>query len=327
MRSVLTACLAVTVATACAVPVAHSAAAAADAGYPTKPVRLIVPFSPGGTNDILARMAAIHLTDTLGKQVIVDNRAGAEGIIGTEMAVKAVPDGYTLIILSSAYVMNPAVRRMPYDATKDLDIIAKVATSATVLCVGPLLPVNSLKEMLAAAKSKPGQITLASSGGFQHFASALFRSLTGQDFNIVLYKGTFPAMMDVIGGQLHANILPIVPSLPQLRAGKMKGLGMGTLKRSALLPELQTLDELGVKGFDAANTYTFAVTARTPPAITKRLYTLITDYMRLPDTEKKLVAMGAELDIRSGEEMRKLIPAEIAKWTKVAIAAGMPREQ
>jgi len=193
--------------------------------------------------------------------------------------------------------------------------------------VGPSLPVNSLKEMLTAAKSKPGQITMGTSGGFQHFATALFRSLTGTDLNIVIYKGTFPAMLEVIGGQLHANILPIVPSLPHLRSGKMKGLGMGTLKRSALLPELATLDELGVKGYDAANTYTMAVTAKTSPAITKRLYTLITDYMRLPDTEKKLTAMGAEVDIKTGEEMRKIIPAEIAKWTKVAIAAGMPREQ
>ena len=325
MRFASTACLALALASAWSAPDVRGAAASTES-YPTRPVRLIVPFTPGGTNDILARMVGVHLTETLGKQVIVDNRAGAEGIIGTEMAVKAVPDGHTLIILSAAYVMNPAVRKMPYDATKDLDIIARVATSATVLCVGPSLPVGSLKELLAVAKSKPGQITLASSGGFQHFASALLRGLTGADFNIVLYKGTFPAMMDVIGGQLHANILPIVPSLPHLRSGKMKGLGMGTLKRSALLPELQTLDEQGVKGYDAANTYTFAVTARTAPAITKRLYTLITDYMRLPDTEKKLTAMGAEVDIRTGEEVRKLIPVEIAKWTKVAIAAGMPRE-
>jgi tripartite-type tricarboxylate transporter receptor subunit TctC len=312
---------------ALAAPVVQGAAASTDANYPTKPIRLIVPFSPGGTNDILARMIAIHLTDTLGKTVIVDNRGGAEGIIGTDMAVKAAPDGYTLVILSAAYVMNPAVRKMPYDATRDLDIIAKLGTSATVLCVGPSLPVNSLKEMLAVAKSKPGQITMGTSGGFQHFATALFRSLTGQDFNLVMYKGTFPAMMEVIGGQLHANILPIVPSLPHLRGGRLKALGMGTLKRSALLPDLATLDELGVSGYDAANMYMIATTARTPPAIVKRLYTLIVDYMRLPDTQKKLTAMGAEVDIRTGEEMRKVIPVEIAKWTQVAIAAGMPREQ
>ena len=304
----------------------QGAAVPTEANYPIKPIRLIVPFAPGGTNDILARMIATHLTEVLGKTVIVDNRGGAEGIIGTEMAVKAAPDGYTMVILSAAYVMNPAVRKMPYDPVKALDFIAQLGTSATVLCVGPSLPVGSVKDMLAVAKSKPGQVTMGSSGGFQHFAHALFRSLSGQDFNIVLYKGAFPAMMDVIGGQLHATIVPIVPSLPSLRAGRLKGLATGSLKRTVLLPELPTLDESGIPGYDAANTYSIATTAGTPPAIVKRLHTLIANYLRLPETEKRLTAMGAEIDIKTGEEMRKIIPAEIAKWTKVAIAAGMPRE-
>lgn len=313
-------------ATACTAPTSQAAAAATDANYPTRPIRLIVPFSPGGTNDILARMIGTHLTEVLGKTVIVDNRAGAEGIIGTEIAVKADPDGYTLIVLSAAYVMNPAVRKLPYDPVTALVFIAKLGTSATLLCVGPSLPVSSVKEMLAVAKGKPGQITLGSSGGFQHFATALFRSLTGQDFNIVLYKGAFPAMMDVIGGQLHATIVPIVPSLPHLRSGRLKALATGALKRSALLPDLPTLDELGISGYDAANTYAIATAARTPPAIVKRLHTLIASYMRLPDTEKRLTAMGAEIDIKTPDEMRKIIPVEIAKWTKVARAAGMPME-
>ena len=326
MRFVDAARLVLVMVIACAAPVAQAAAAATDASYPTRPIRMIVPFSPGGTNDLLARMVGQHLTETLGKTVIVDNRGGAEGIIGTEMAVRATPDGHTLVILSAAYVMNPAVRKMPYDSVKDLDIIARVGTSATVLCVGSSMPVNSLKELIAAAKAKPGQVTMGSSGGFQHFAHALFRSLSGQDFNIVLYKGAFPAMMEVIGGQLHSTIVPIVPSLPHLRAGRLRGLGIGAIKRSALLPDLATLDEQGMTGYDASNTYTFATTAGTPPAIVKRLYTLISDYMRLPETQKKLTAMGAEIDIKTGEEMRKIIPVEIAKWTRVAIAAGMPRE-
>lgn len=304
----------------------QGAAAPTDANYPTKPIRMIVPFSPGGTNDILARMIGTHLTEVLGKTVIVDNRTGAEGIIGTEIAVRAVPDGYTLIVLSAAYVMNPAVRKLPYDPVTALVFIAKLGTSATLLCVGPSLPVSSVKEMLAVAKSKPGQITLGSSGGFQHFATALFRNLSGQDFNIVLYKGAFPAMMDVIGGQLHATIVPIVPSLPHLRSGRLKALATGALKRSALLPELPTLDELGISGYDAANTYSIATAAGTPPAIVKRLHTLIASYMRAQETEKRLTAMGAEIDVKTPDEMRKIIPVEIAKWTKVARAAGMPME-
>ena len=310
-----------------AVPVAQGATASAEASYPTKPVRIIVPFAPGGTNDILGRMIATHLTDTLGKTFIVDNRTGAEGIIGTETAVRAAPDGYTLVILSNAYVMNPAVRKLPYDPVKALDFIAKLGSSATLLCVGPSLPANSVKDVLAAAKAKPGQITLGSSGGFQHFATALLRSLSGVDFNIVLYKGAGPALVEVLGGQLHGTLVPIVPVLPHMRSGKIKALAVGTLKRSALLPELATLDELGIKGFDAANTYAIAAPAGTPPAIVNRLHKLIAAYMLAPETQKVLTGMGAEVDIKTGEEIRKIIPVEIAKWTKVAIAAGMPREQ
>jgi tripartite-type tricarboxylate transporter receptor subunit TctC len=150
--------------------------------------------------------------------------------------------------------------------------------------------------------------------------------MSGQDFNIVLYKGAFPAMVDVMGGQLHAILIPIVPSLPHLRSGKLKGIASGTLKRSALLPELPTLDELGMKGFDAANWYSMATAAGTSPAIVKRLHTEVANYMLNPDTQKKLTAMGAEVDIKTGAEMRKILPLEIAKWTKVAIAANMPRD-
>ncbi len=326
MKFVAAAELLLVMVTACAAHAVQGAAAPADTGYPAKPIRLIVPFSPGGTNDVLGRMIATHLTEVLGKTVIVDNRAGAEGIIGTEIAVKATPDGYTLIVVSAAYVMNPAVRKLPYDPLKALEFIAKLGASATVLCVGPSLSVSSVKDMLAVAKSKPGQITLGSTGGFQHFATALFRNLSGQDFNIVLYKGAFPAMIDVIGGQLHATIIPIVPALPHLRSGKLKGLATGTLKRSALLPELPTLDELGVSGYEAANWYSIATATRTPPAIVKRLHTEIANYLRQPETQKRITAMGADIDIKTPDEMRRIIPAEIAKWTKVAIAAGMPRE-
>jgi len=311
---------------ACAAQAVQGAAGPADANYPNKPIRLIVPFSPGGTNDILGRMIAAHLTEIMGKTMIVDNRAGAEGIIGTEIAAKAVPDGYTLVVLSAAYVMNPAVRKLPYDPLKAFEFIAKLGASSTVLCVGPSLPVGSVKDMLAAAKSKPGQIMLGTSGGFQHFATALFRNLSGQDFTIVLYKGAFPAMIDVIGGQLHATIIPIVPSLPHLRSGKLKGLAMGALRCSPLLPELATLDELGISGYDAANWYSIATATGTPPAIVKRLHTEIANYLRQPETLKLMTAMGADIDIKTSDEMRKIIPAEIAKWTKVAIAAGMPRE-
>ena len=293
--------------------------------YPTKPIRLIVPFSPGGTNDVLARMIAQHLTQTFGQSVIVDNRAGGEGLIGTEIAVKAPPDGYTLLLVSSAYVMNPAVRKMPYDSIKAMDFIAKLGASFTVLSTGPSLPVNNLKDLLAAAKSRPGELVLTTSGGFQYFASALFASLSKHEFNIVLYKGAVPAMIDVIGGQAHVTFAVSVPALPHLRSGKLKGLATGTLKRTELLPDIPTLDESGIKGYDASNWYAIATAAGTPPAVIAKLHNEIERYFKLPEVQKQVTTMGAVLDLKSPEEMRRFIPAEIAKWTTVAIDTRMPR--
>ena len=293
--------------------------------YPTKPIRLIVPFSPGGINDILARMVATHLTERLGQTMIVDNRPGYQGIIGTDLAAKAAPDGYTLVMISSAYTMNPVTLKMPYDSIRALEFVAKIGASFLVLSVGPLLPVNSVKDLLATAGRRPGEIVLASSGGFMHFASALFQSLSKQNFNIVLYKGGFPAMMDVIGGQAHAHFAVSVPALPHLRSGRLKGLAVGTLKRAELLPDLPTLDEEGIKGYDAANWYAVAAPAGTPRAIVMKLHNEITRYFTTPEMRKTMTAMGAVIDIKTPDEMRKIIPAEIAKWTQVAIDAGMPR--
>jgi tripartite-type tricarboxylate transporter receptor subunit TctC len=294
--------------------------------YPTKPIRLIVPFSPGGTNDILARVVATHLSQTLGETMIVDNRPGAEGIIGTDLAAKATPDGYTLLLVSSAYTMNPVVRKLPYDTLTALEFVAKIGASFLVLSVGPSLPaVNSVKDLLATAERRPGEIVLTSSGGFMHFASALFQSLSKQKFNIVIYKGGFPAMIDVIGGQADAHFAVSVPALPFLRSGQLKGLAVGTLKRAELLPDLPTLDEAGVKGYDAANWYAIAAPSGTPRAIVMKLHNEIARFFTSPKMQKQMTAMGAVIDLKTPDEMRKIIPAEIDKWTKVAIDAGMPR--
>lgn len=305
---------------------APQATAAEDPSYPVRPVRFIVPFSPGGTNDILARMIASHLAERFGQPIIVDNRAGADGVIATEMVSKAAPDGHTIMILSAAYAMNPAVRKLPYDPKTAVDFVMKLGAGPTVLTVGPALKVKSVNELFAAAKAKPGHIIFGTSGGFQYFATALLRSLSGHDFNIVLYKGTGPAMIDMLGGQTHAAIAPIVPSLPHIRSGKFTPLGVGTLKRSTMLPDLATLDELGLKGYDASNWYTIATAPGTPKPIVAKLYDEIGAYMRMPDTVKTFTGMGGEIDLRSAEEVRAGIPAEIAKWTKVAIDAGMPRD-
>lgn len=294
--------------------------------YPDKPIRLIVPFSPGGTNDILARMVATHLSETLGESMIVDNRPGADGIIGTDIAVKAKPDGYTLLLVSSAYGMNPAVRKLPYDTVTALEFVAKLGASFVVLSVNPSLPVNSVADLLALAKEKPGQITLASSGGFMHFASALLNSLSKREFNIILYKGGAPAMIDTIGGQTNAHLAVSVPALPHLRSGKLKGLAVGTLKRAELLPDLPTLDEAGVKAYDASNWYAIATASGTPRPIVMKLHDEIAKFFTTLQMQKQMTAMGAVIDLKSPDEMRKFIPLEIEKWTKVAVEAGIPRD-
>lgn len=311
---------------ACSFPEAARAAAAGGDAYPDKPIRFVVPFAPGGTNDVLARMIANHLTEQYGKPVIVDNRPGADGVIGTQIVSKAAPDGYTILIVSAAYAMNPAVRRLPYDPKNAVDFVMKVGDGPTLLTVGPALKVNSVKELFAATTAKPGQIVFGTSGGFQHFATALFRGLSGQDINIVVYKGAGPALVDVIGGQTHASVVPIVPSLPHIRSGKLTALAAGTLKRSSMFPQLPTLDELGVKGYHSSNWYAIAVPPGTPKAVIGKLYDDIGAYMRHPATVKTFTNMGGELDLRTADEVREMIPVEIAKWTKVAIDAGMARD-
>jgi tripartite-type tricarboxylate transporter receptor subunit TctC len=300
--------------------------AIADPSYPTRPIRLIVPQAPGGSNDIMARAVGLHLGGQLGRQVVVDNRPGADGIIGTDLTARSAPDGYTMLLVSSAFTMNPAVRKLPYDSLKAFDWVAMLGSGPTALTVGPLLPVNSVKELLAVAKAKPGQITMASAGGFQHFVHVLFSNLSGQDMTVVLYKGGAPAMIDVMGGQAHLTIGTIIQSLPHIRSGRLKALATGGAKRAAVLPDLPTIDEAGVPGYVAVNWWALAVPAGTPPAIIARLNAEVRTFLSLPETRKRFTDEGAEVDYKSPEDLRKMIPVDIAKWTQVARAAGMRTE-
>ena len=324
MRSKLAVCFVVTLGFAVA---AHAAQRTpADEPYPAKPIRLLVPQAPGGSNDIIARYVAQSLTERLGRQVVVDNRPGADGIIGTEMVARSAPDGYTLLMASAAFTMNPAVRKLPYDPLKAFDWVAMLGAGPTVLTVGSLLPVNSVKDLLAVAKAKPGQLTMASAGGFQHFASALFRSQSGTDLIILLYKGGLPAMIDVMGGQAHMTVGSIVQSLPHIRSGKLKPLATGGLKRASTLPELPTIAEAGVAGYDANNWWAIAAPAGTPKAVVLRLNTEIGGYLSLPETQKRFTNEGAEVEIRTPDEIRRMIPVDMEKWAKVAREAGMKGE-
>jgi tripartite-type tricarboxylate transporter receptor subunit TctC len=326
MKSNLAVCFIVMLAAVGAQAAQRATSAVADQNYPTRPVRLLVPQAAGGSNDIMARYIGHYLTERLGRQVVVDNRPGAEGMIGTEIVARSAPDGYTLLMASAAFTMNPAVRKVPYDSLAAFDWVAMLGSGPTVLTVGPLLPVHSVQEVLAAGKAKPGQITMATAGGFQHFGSALFRSLSGLDFAILVYKGGFPAMIDVMGGQAHMTVGSIVQSIPHIRSGKLKPLATGGAKRAATLPDLPTIAEAGVPGYDASNWWALAVPAGTPPAIIARLNAEVASYLRLPETQKRFTAEGAEVDIKTPEELRRMIPSDMAKWAKVAKESGMRAE-
>jgi tripartite-type tricarboxylate transporter receptor subunit TctC len=294
--------------------------------YPTKPIRLIVPQAPGGSNDIFARLIGAQLSERIGAQVVVDNRPGAEGMIGTELVARAAPDGYTMLMASTAFTMNPAViKKLPYDPIKDFTFVATLGRGPVLITVGPSLPVNSVKDLVALGKGKPNHITMASAGGFMHFVSAMFRSYAGFDATIALYKGGGPALTDVTGGHAHMAVATIPTAAPHLRLGKVKALAVGAAKRVALMPELPTVAEAGVPGYEAAIWWAFVATGGTPMPIVNRLNTEIGQILKRPDIEKRFTAEGAETEARSPAEIRKFIIEDLAKWAKVADDAKMPK--
>jgi tripartite-type tricarboxylate transporter receptor subunit TctC len=312
----------------CAVPVPSLAQRTAIVqDYPTKPIRFIVPQATGGSNDTLARLMGHHLSERLGKQVVVDNRPGADGIIGTEMAARASPDGHTWLMVSGAYAMNAAVRKMPYDPATAFAWFALLGNGPSVLVTHPSIPVASVKDIIALGKAKPGYFTMASAGGFQHFVSELFHSLSGIDMAIVLYRGGFPALLDVMSGQAHLLLGSLVTSNTHIRSGKLKAIATGGAKRTALLPDLPTIAESGLPGYDASNYWAIATAAGTPPAIINRVSNDIGAILKLAETQKRFTAEGAETDFKPAGEVDKIIKAEIVKWTRVAKEARMPFEK
>jgi tripartite-type tricarboxylate transporter receptor subunit TctC len=222
--------------------------------------------------------------------------------------------------------MNPAVRKLPYDSLKAFDWVAMLGSGPTVLTVGPLLPAASVKDIVAIAREKPGHITMATAGGFQHFGTALFKSLAGADFTILLYKGGFPAMIDVMGGQAHMTVGSIVQSIPHIRSGKLKPIATGGSARAATLPDLPTIAESGVPGYDASNWWAVAAPAGTPATIISALNAAIASYLKMPETQKRFTNEGAEVDIKTPAEIRRMIPLDMAKWARVAKEAGMRAE-
>jgi tripartite-type tricarboxylate transporter receptor subunit TctC len=308
-------------------PAAQKSAPDAGASYPSRPIRVIVPQAPGGSNDIMARYVGGVLGERLGRQVVVDNRAGAEGMIGTELVARANPDGYTLLMTSTAFTMNPAViKKLPYDPIKDFDWVATFGKAPVVITVGPGAPVNSLQELITLAKSKPNYITMASAGGFMHFVSAMFRSHAGFTGEIALYKGGAPALIDVMSGQAHMAVATIPTANPHLRSGKVKALAVGAKKRAPSLPDVPSTVEAGLPSYEAEIWWAWSTTAGTPQTVINKLNAEIGKILLLPETAKRFAADSAEVDIRTPAEIRKMIPADLAKWEKVARDAGMQKQ-
>lgn len=293
--------------------------------YPSRPIRIIVPFPPGGSNDILARFIGQKMTERLGKQTVIDNRAGADGIIGTELAAKSAPDGYTLLVVSTSYAMNPAIHKLPYDPLKSLAPVSPIGTGPNLLAVTPALPVNSVKDLIALAKSKPGQLRYASSGigGFNHFGGELLKSMAGIDMLHVPYKGGGPAMIDVISGQVEVLVSTLIQALPHIRSGKLKPLGVGGAARTPALPQVPTIAEAGVPGYDGSIWWGILGPAHMPAAIVARLNSEIGAILRDPETAKRLSAEAAEPWIAAPQTFGKLIADDIAKWGRVARQAGI----
>lgn len=291
---------------------------AADA-YPSKPVRLIIPFPPGGSNDIIGRMIATKLTDRLGKQVIADNRSGAGGVVGTEIAAKAAPDGHTLVIIAAGHAINPALYKLPYDHEKSFVPIAKMGSGPNVLTVYPGLPVGSVKEFISLAKKQPGKLVCASSGigSFNHLGGELFKMMAGVDFKIVQFKGGGPAMIDTMGGHSQISLGTLTQSLPHIKSGKLKVLGVGGRNRNPMLPDVPTIAEAGVTGYEATNWWGMLVPTGTPKAIVNRLQKELSAIMSSEDTKKMFANQGAEAEMMGSDEFAKFIISETEKWGKV----------
>ena len=303
-------------------------AVAAD-NYPSRPVRMIVPYAPGGNGDIVARIVADGLTTRLGQQVVVDNRPGGSSIIGNELLAKAVPDGYTIGVIASTIAVLPSLMpKLPYDTLKDLTPISLVGQTPQVLVVTPALGVNNLKDLIALAKSKPDYLNYGSTGvgSTAHMAGALLNLMAGIRMVHVPYKGTAQINAEVISGRLHVAIPSLTSSLPHIRGGRIKPIGLTSTKRSDLLPDVPTVAEAGLPGYSAVIWNGAFAPSGTPKAILDRLSKDVAAAMRSPQAQKRYGALGAETIGSTPQEFDAFLRAEIEKYAKVIKASGMKSE-
>ncbi len=305
-----------------AAPLAVQAAA-----YPDKPIRVIVPVPAGGTPDVVARMVAPGLSGLLGQQLVIDNRGGAGGMIGAELAAKAVPDGYTLFFSSpgSLTILPHIQKQVAYDTLRDFVPICLVSIGPFLLITHPSVPVKSVKELLALAKAEPGKLNYASAGNgaANHLAMELFKSMAGVDITHVPYKGAPQAVTDLIGGYVNLMLNSIPPVLPHVKAGRLRLLGVSSLTRSPQLPDVPTIGEAGVPGYESITWFGLLAPAKTPPLIVARLNEVVVKVVRTPETRSQLELQGYDPVGSSAQEFAEFIRAESAKYAKLVKAAGV----
>jgi len=315
---------------ACAALAAAAAGAAfAQAGYPSKPVRLVVPSSAGGGTDIVARIIAPELSKRLGQQVVIDNRPGAGTMIGIEVAAKSPPDGYTLLMGLSTLAINSALyKKVPYDPVRDFAPITVAVTSASILVVHPSLPVKTLKELISFARARPGQLNYASAGigTYPQMTYELFLSMAKLKMVHIPYKGTAPAMIDMLAGQVATMAATVLTGLPHIRTGRLRPLGITSAKRNAVVPDIPTVAEGGLPGYESVQWYAVLAPAQTPRNIIAKLHTELVQVLHSPEIKKRFAADAAETVGNTPEEFARHIRSELDKWEKVAREAGIQPE-
>jgi tripartite-type tricarboxylate transporter receptor subunit TctC len=295
--------------------------------YPTKPIRLVITYPPGGNTDLVGRALALKLGEFMGQQVVVDNRGGAGGVLGSMITAQSAPDGYTIMLGTSAgMVINPLLsRKLTYDPVKDFAPVSMVVIVPQLLVINPQLPVKNVRELIAFAKAKPGYLNAGSSGVGtpNHFGTELLKWLAGVDIVHVPYKGGAPALTDLLGGQIQMAFSSVPAVLPHIKAGRLVALGVGSAKRSPALPNIPTIAEAGVPGYEYTTWYGVFAPAKTPRTLIARLNAEIVKAMETPDIKDRFTALGGDPDPGTPEELRAYMAIESAKWAKIIKAANI----
>ncbi len=304
---------------------ASTASLAADQAYPTKPIRLLVPFAPGGGADLIARLVAPRLSERLGQPVVVDNRPTAAGTLAAELAARATPDGHTLLVPTSNHVANPSLYKLSYDTINDFAPITLAVVSPLVMVAHPSLPVNNVQEFIAYAKANPDKLNYgaAGAGGPPHLAGELLKSMAGIKMTPIVYKGIGPAVIAALGNEVQVTFVNIFVIQPHVRAGRLRALGITGLKRSAAAPDWPTIAESGLPGYEASIWFGFLAPAKTPKPIIARLHREITSILKLPEARQTIVAQGGDPVASTPAEFDRIIRADVERIAKLVKTAGI----